>query len=158
MAEDAKRVLLRIARDVEAQVRFLAGALSRPEVDRNGVSRTALEMILQSVAVNLRKLEEEETSEIADRIDELQKKHTDVARYLDDLKRGWRCRACGSKVAQAAAARGDPADPTVLLVCARCGGETELTEEGRAVFDRVFGELIGRDWQPALNGFRTDAR
>lgn len=158
MKEDAKSVLLRIARDVETQVRFLQAAYSRPEVDRNGASRTALELMLKSIAVNLRKIDDADLARIADQIDALDKTFTDVAAYLGDLKRGWRCRNCSSKVARAASVRGDPADPIVLLVCERCGGETEVTEEGKQIFDRVFGALVGPDWRPALNGFRTDER
>jgi hypothetical protein len=154
MKEDASAVLLRIARDVEGQVRFLANVLSRPEVDRNGASRSSLELILKSFSANLRKLDDEELARIADQIDALERDY--VAYHLDDLKSGWRCRSCNGKVVRGATVRGDPAKPLPLLICERCGEKTELTGEGRVMFDRVFGHLIGPGWRPQLNGFSSE--
>jgi hypothetical protein len=153
MKEDAAAVLLRIARDVEAQVHFLANALARPEVDRTGASRSSLELILKSFAAHLKKVGDPELDRIAAELDALERNFADVALHLEDLKAGWRCRFCGSKVVRAASVRGDPAKPIPLLVCERCGEKSELTSEGRAVFDRVFGHLIGAEWRPRLNGF-----
>src|SRR5687768_8173988 len=127
MKEDAAAVLLRIARDVEVQVRFLAKVLSRPEVDRNGASRSSLELILKSFAANVRKLDDEELHRISDQIDALGRDYVDVAYHLDDLKAGWRCGSCNSKVVRGATVRGEPARPIPMLVCERCGEKTELS-------------------------------
>jgi hypothetical protein len=156
MKEDAAAVLLRIALDVEGQVRFLANVLSRPEVDRNGASRSSLELILKSFSANLRKLDDEALARIADQIDALERDYLDVAYHLDDLKSGWRCSSCNAKVVRGAIVRGDPAKPIPLLICDRCGEKTELSGEGKLMFERVFGHLIGPGWRPKLNGFSSE--
>jgi hypothetical protein len=93
---------------------------------------------------------------LADRIATYQRSSVDVRLHLIDLSQGWRCAACGSDVA-AAAALVSKASLAAELVCKACRARTPLTPRGAQRLQELFGALASGAWNPALSGFVTDS-
>jgi hypothetical protein len=81
--------------------------------------------------------------------------------HLLALARGWECRSCHDDVPRAAFVSGVVAGRSGLrvdIVCKSCGQRSPATASGMQHFDRVFGALVGPEWNPEVHGFGWDRR
>lgn len=168
MTEEAEKGLERIVAAAKINVDLLLDATKRPEVSALGVSRMALENLLESIAAVARMTKEDAGLSAATRIaigellasyEEYRRRTIDVHEHLPALARGWACAACKKTSAKDAAASGvRSANATVELVCKACGAKTPLTREGKQHLKEIFGAAMTPAWNPTANGFLWDGR
>jgi hypothetical protein len=81
--------------------------------------------------------------------------------HLLALARDWECRSCHEDVPRGAFVSGVVAGRSGLrvdIVCKSCGQRSPAATSGMHHFDRVFGSLVGPDWNPEAHGFAWDRR
>jgi RNase P subunit RPR2 len=155
--EKAMRSLLR--RAVEQCTMILDSGMNR-ETHPATIKAMALGFILRELKTQAEKLRASvETHDDADAYlrayQKLTSFATDVNLKLPELAKEWRCRACETDMAKAAAiSRLKEGAPMVSLRCAACNTLTGLTEEGMERFRHIFSENLKEPtWNPRLNGF-----
>lgn len=168
MAEEADKALERVVAAAKINVDLLLDATRRPEVSALGVSRMALESLLESIAAVSRTLKDEvgvaaatraAIGELLSSYEEYRRRTVDVHEHLPALARGWACGACKKTAAKDAAVSGvRGASASVELVCRACGAKTPLTREGKQHLKEIFGAAMTPAWNPAANGFLWDGR
>ncbi len=147
-----------LAESVAEQLRSLEASGARQPAELE----SQLDLVLQAVGSLAQKLCSEPSfspevrqrlGNLADRVGAWRATKIDVRHYLLQLGEDWRCPACQSRVPRGALVLGDVAQPVIELICRDCGSTASLTEAGRAAFERLFGHLVGKAWQPEHHGF-----
>ncbi len=149
-----------LVRDVEQRGPPPGPALYRSALDlvaaaavaaarRAGTDPTATPTLKAAVATFVREAEARARADV--RVDD----------HLLALARAWECRACHEDVPRGAFVSGVVAGRSGLrvdIVCKACGQRSPAAASGTQHFDRVFGPLVGPDWNPEANGFGWDRR
>lgn len=148
--------LTRIIEVANQQLDLLEDARRRPDVDLDGLSKVALEMLLRAVADAAEGSDDPALAAFAARLAEKGKTDVDVRRHLIALGEGWGCKHCKNDVVgDAVVSMLDDGRPKVELRCASCGRVSPISNLGLAAFKKRFGHLVGPDWDPTQNGFLT---
>lgn len=159
---DADKAWGATLRAAENQLRLLTEAVHRPEVHAEGITRNALDLLLDALAAALPALQTlpELTAELAaftQSFDVYRKTVIDVQLLIPELAAGWSCPACSGKAARAACVQGVRRGPLrVALRCRTCDTTAPITDAGGQAFKARLGHLLAPTWNPRMHGLEWD--
>jgi hypothetical protein len=158
-----RRALLALFDLAEVQLGLLTDAAGRRDVSVEGLSRTALELLLTGLGAQARGLSSHPDlpadararyQRFAEVVGAAAQSTVRVESHLLELSAGWRCPGCGSEVASAAAIVQEAGGaPRVQLRCGDCQQRSWAPEAGQQLFHQKFGHLVREGWDPTLHGF-----
>ncbi len=160
MSQSANDAMEKLLRDLTTQCEMSAQTLATGQGHYLNKLRLSLELSMTAAEQAARKLlEDPELPEglrsSAQSLIDAQARYREVgltvAEHMGALKSGWRCERCEASVPARAKLTHPPARPS--LECRACGTDTPLTPEGQRAFERIFGALIQRGWNPQVAGF-----
>jgi hypothetical protein len=151
----------------QQQCEYLEKTLAGPELQRPEVIVSfGLEFTLKGIASVAKKVikNPESDEKLLNQAKSFVESHkilrirrNDINTHFQKIGQGWVCPECKydiPKYAEIKFLRRPPLE--VFLVCKVCNHKTEITKEGYKEFNEMYEDLIGKRWNPKVNGFIWD--
>ena len=147
---------------IDQQLGILSESVKKPGTHKEILSVSALDFILKGLLSLIRSWEQEDSKDLpyaklSKKIEYYRLLTKDVRLYMLEMSKDWSCEKCSADVVSEVHISGVRKSSIGLaLRCKSCGERTLMTQAGRKIFIKNFGELIATNWNPVANGFDWD--